>query len=124
MGSVFGTHAVDSTLGDFSALAPRHRDELDRRTEVLSYGIDLRGVATRDDFQRELARHFPLGPDHRDLWPSLYEAIMYQTGPLHLRFLGWAEFQARMPRYARRLRRLLTDYQRLRGTERLTIEDA
>jgi hypothetical protein len=89
-----------------------------------SYVIDLRGVATRDDFQRELARHFPLGPDHRDLWPSLYKAIMYQTGPLSLRFIGWEEFQARMPRYARRVRRLLTDYQRLHGPERLAIESA
>src|SRR4051794_19152908 len=90
--------------------------------EPLSYVIDLRGVATRDEFQRELSRHLALAPDHRDLWPSLYAAIMYQTGPLRLRFLGWGEFQARMPRYARRLRRLLIDHQRVHGPERLAVE--
>lgn len=49
---------------------------------------------------------------------------MYQTGPLRLRFLGWDGFQTRMPRYARRLRRLLTDYQRVHGLERLAVEYA
>jgi len=79
--------------------------------------IDLRRVSSRDEFQRELTKHFPIDADHRELWNSLYQAILTnQTGPRTLRFLGWAGFESRMPRYARRLKRLLVDHQKLWGT--------
>ena len=79
--------------------------------------IDLRRVSSRDEFQRELTKHFPIAADHRELWSSLYQALLTnQTGPRTLRFLGWAGSERRMPRYARRLKRLLVDHQKLWGT--------
>ncbi len=39
------------------------------------FRIDLRSIATRDEFQRELSRHFPMKEDHRHIWESLYTAI-------------------------------------------------
>ena len=45
--------------------------------------IDLRRVSSRDEFQRELTKHFPIAADHRELWSSLYQAILTnQTGPV------------------------------------------
>jgi hypothetical protein len=95
--------------------------------EPREFLIDLRGVSSRDDFQRELTRHFPIAADHLELWGSLYRALyMEQAGPYRLRFLGWVGFEKRMPRYAKRLRRLLLDHQRLwfdvGGVQLLTVE--
>lgn len=92
-----------------------HRIRLPRLSgqEATDLVIDLRGVSTRDDFQRELTRHFPIADDHRGLWDSLWVAINAPVGPIRLRFLGWSEFEGQMPRYARRLRRTIEVRQRL-----------
>jgi hypothetical protein len=94
--------------------------------EPREFLIDLRGIAARDQFHGELARHFNIPADHRELWGALINAIAYQTGPyrLRLRLLGWAEFEERMPRYARRLRRLIEGYQAVHGEERLAADYA
>lgn len=78
--------------------------------------IDFRQVSSRDEFQRELSKHFPIAADHRELGSSLYQALTKQNGPRTLRFLGWSDFEHRMPRYARRLKRLLADLQKAWGT--------
>lgn len=58
-----------------------------------------------------MTRDFPISADHGELWGALYQAIlMDKSGPLTLRFLGWEGFEQRMPRYARRLKRLLLHY--------------
>jgi hypothetical protein len=71
--------------------------------------IDLRAVFSRDSFQRELARHFPIAADHSELWSSfskcLAEGLPGRLPPLRL--LGWDDFKRRMPRYARRIKRIL-----------------
>lgn len=69
--------------------------------------VDLTGVASRDQFHRELARHFPLAADHAELWQSIWAAFAYRREPWRVRFVGWAGFAARMPRYARRLQQLI-----------------
>jgi len=89
--------------------------------------IDLRGVSSRDAFQRELARHFPIAADHSALWSSFYAALLSElTNPQprfhlwhdlnsrlpRLRFVGWEEFERRMPRYARRITRFLKHFYR------------
>jgi hypothetical protein len=86
--------------------------------------IDLRGVATREQFQGEWSRHVALPADHRDLWSSIAETIIYQTGPYRFLLLGWHDFEARMPRYARRLSRFLDRYRDVHGPERLAVEYA
>jgi len=78
--------------------------------------IDLRGVSSREQFHREMARHFSVAVDHRDLWASLYqEVLIVPGGPRVLHFIGWADFEGRMPRYARRLKRLLIDHYQVWG---------
>ncbi|MFO0955947.1 MAG: hypothetical protein U0800_00605 [Isosphaeraceae bacterium] len=90
--------------------------------EPREFLIDLAGVATREQFQREMARHFDVPDDHRELWGSLARAILYQTGPYRIRFGGWPGFEQQMPRYARRLRRLIEGHQSAHGEERLAAE--
>src|SRR5688572_1539770 len=67
--------------------------------------IDLSAVRTRDDFIRLMASHFPVGPDHHNLWGPIFHMIVYQPCPFRFRFIGWHGFAQRMSRYARRLRR-------------------
>ncbi len=92
--------------------------------EPREFLIDLRGIATRDQFHGELARHLTMPADHRELWGALFNAIAYQTGPYRLHLVGWADFEGRMPRYARRLRRFVEDYQAVHGEERLAADYA
>jgi hypothetical protein len=87
--------------------------------------IDLTRVSSRDDFQREMSRHFSIAADHTYLWRSIYEALSRPAGPLRLRLLGWEGFKDRMPRYAKRLERMLVFHQkwgRLGGVQLITIE--
>src|SRR5437016_344127 len=72
--------------------------------------LDLRGVATFDAFRREIGRHFVLSRDHARVWAELFVGIFYQVCPLHIAIVGWGEFEGRMPRYARRLRRFFEDH--------------
>jgi hypothetical protein len=88
------------------------------------FEIDLSGVRSRDDFMRALKPHFPVGPDHLNIWGPIYRAIGMQTCPIRIRFLGWNGFADRMPRYAGRLRSYLTDYERRHGRERLAVDYA
>jgi hypothetical protein len=90
--------------------------------EPREFLIDLRNVATRGQFQDELGHHFAIPADHGELWGALFGAIAMQTGPYRLRFLGWTEFEGRMPRYARRFRRFIEDYQAVHGQERLAAD--
>lgn len=85
--------------------------------------IDLGSISSRDDFQRELGRHFSIPPDHAHLWLSLTMALFEasQSGPLHLRLVRFAELEQRMPRYARHLHRLVESVARFAG-RRLSIE--
>ncbi len=84
--------------------------------------IDLSRVCSRDDFMRALSPHFPVGPDHRNIWGPIYQTIGLQSCPFRIRFIGWEGFAQRLPRYARRLRGHLSAYQRRHGEERLFIE--
>ena len=88
------------------------------------FEIDLSAVRSRDDFVRAMAPHFPVGPDHRNLWGPIYRTIGLQSCPIHIRFLGWSGFAERMPRYARRLRGYLMSYQKQHGEERLYLDFA
>ena len=90
--------------------------------EPREFLINLRGVATRDEFHDELASQFSIPDDHREFWGALRSAIAFQTGPYRLHLKGWAEFEGRMPRHARRLRRLIQDYQTVHGEERLAVD--
>jgi hypothetical protein len=92
--------------------------------EPREFLIDLRGIATRDQFHDELACHFTIPADNRELWGGLFNAIALQTGPYRLHLMGWAEFEGRMPRYARRLRRFIENYQGVHGEERLAADYA
>jgi hypothetical protein len=84
--------------------------------------IDLSAVRSRDDFMRALSPHFPIGPDHNNIWAPIYRTIVYQACPFLFRFTGWDGFAQRMPRYARRLRHYLANYQRRHGEERLHVD--
>ena len=92
--------------------------------EPREFVIDLRDITRRDQFQDELARHFTIPADHRELWGALFKAISCQTGPYRLHLVSWAEFEGRMPRYARRIRRFVEDYQAVHGEERLAADYA
>jgi|SRR5579884_872722 len=87
--------------------------------EPVELVIDLRGVSTQDTFRCELGRHFGISPDEQFFWHYLSHAIVSPSGPRYLRFLGWDEFERRMPRYARRLKRILSDHFRLWGTQKV-----
>ncbi len=87
-----------------------------------SFEIDLSAVRSRDQFMKAMAPHFPVGPDHRNLWRPIYSTIGMQSCPIRIRFLGWSGFAERMPRYARRLRGYLMSYQKRHGAERLYLD--
>ena len=75
--------------------------------------VDLGEVTSRELFQREVGRHFSIAADHDALWSSLLSALANRREPAKVRFAGWAEFQTRMPNYARRLRRLTSQVERM-----------
>jgi RNAse (barnase) inhibitor barstar len=78
--------------------------------------IDLRGVSSRDEFQQKLSKHFSIDWDHSERGDSFYHALTNLNGPRTLHFLGWTDFEHRMPRYARSLKRLLLHAQEVWGT--------
>jgi hypothetical protein len=95
---------MSSRLRDAISRMRRTLSSLQARLGGREIIIDLRGVSTRDQFQRELASHLPISAERRQLWPSLNHYITIgRGGPVQLRFLGWPEFERRMPRYANRL---------------------
>jgi len=99
------------------------RTDLPSWSEVpREFTIDLTNVRSRDDFMRALRPHFPVGPDHLNLWGPIYQTIGLQTCPIHIHFTGWETFSHRMPRYARRLRSYLVNYERRHGKERLRVD--
>ena len=85
------------------------------------FEIDLSGVATREAFETEILRHFRFIGVGRDPWAALVTGIIEQDGPYRLRFVGWPGFAQRMPRYARRLRRIIETYQGTHGTGVLAV---
>jgi hypothetical protein len=50
------------------------------------FEIDVSQVRTRDEFQREMARHFRIESDHAKLWPSISHALLYMPTACTLRF--------------------------------------
>lgn len=72
--------------------------------------IDLSAVKTFDAFVRAMAIGFPLEEDPLKMWGAIQDGLFWQTSPLHLRFVGWSQFEAAMPRYARRLKRLFRNH--------------
>lgn len=79
--------------------------------------IDLSSVRTFDDFVRSMKVGFPLEEDPLEIWGAIQGGLSWQTSPLQIRFDGWSQFEKLMPRYARKLKRLLRDH---RG--RVTVE--
>ena len=75
--------------------------------------VDLRAVTSRESFQQELGRHFAVSADHDVLWESLVSALANRREPARVRFSGWAAFEERMPNYARRLRRVTSQVERM-----------
>ena len=75
---------------------------------------DLRSITKLDHLRREIFRHFaaPAVYSRRGAFQTLYLELVYQTGPYTFRLLGWRDFAERMPRHARRFRRLLDHHQR------------
>jgi hypothetical protein len=74
----------------------------------------MRGVTSRDSFQREMGQHFSIDPDHSNLWFSLHNAVS-KAVPCRLRFEGWTGFEELMPRYDKRLKHLLVHHQKVWG---------
>lgn len=66
--------------------------------------FDLRLVSSRDDFQREMARHFDMPSDHVLIWSAISKGLdSVCQGRVLLRILGWEGFRLRMPKFAFRL---------------------
>lgn len=92
--------------------------------ERLLCDFDMSRVRTREDFQRELGRHFKMEADHTRVWPCISQGLLYLPTACTFRFRGWPEFERQMPGYARRLRRMIQSFQRQMGEETYTIEYA
>jgi len=69
--------------------------------------VDLSRVVSADDFARAIGEAFDVETHASSIWRSLATAIHYRVSPLHVTFAGWQGFEQRMPRYARRLNRIL-----------------
>jgi hypothetical protein len=72
--------------------------------------IDLGGVVTPERLRAALSQHFDLPPDIREM--SCAISLVGQECPYHIEFRHWATLEQHMPRYARRLKRLLEQYAR------------
>jgi hypothetical protein len=68
--------------------------------------IDLSGVKSFEDFTRVMEVEFPLEEDPREIWIAIRHWLLWQSQPLEVRFCGWAGFEERMPRYARKLKEI------------------
>jgi hypothetical protein len=90
----------------------------------LLYDFDVSQVRTREDFQREMARHFKMDADHAKIWHCISQGLLYLPTATTFRFRGWAEFERHMPHYARRLRQMIQSFQRVMSEETYTIEYA
>ena len=88
----------------------------------LHFDIDVSQVRTRDDFRREMARHFQMDVDHAKIWHSISQGLLRMPTACTLRFSGWDEFERHMPHYARRLRQTILSFQRVMSEETYTIE--
>ncbi len=86
------------------------------------FTIDLRGIATRDDFTRELAETFKIAPDWANLWSTFLESVDPRRRVHRVRGIGWAEFQRRMPRYAHRMERVFRFRERLWGKANFSVK--
>jgi hypothetical protein len=84
----------------------------------------MTNIADKAAFQDTLSRHFQLPDDATEFWQRLWYAFIPLPRACIITLRGWAEFEQRMPRYARRLRRMLTDYQEVVKSESLHIEYA
>ena len=88
----------------------------------LLYDFDVSHVRTRDDFQREMCKHFKMDADHSKIWHSISHGLLYLPTACTFRFRGWAEFEIHMPGYATRLRRMIESFQKQMSEETYTIE--
>jgi hypothetical protein len=80
--------------------------------EPRRFTIDLDGAGTPDRLRAALAEHFELPAEWPDVWLRIAQIISGQERPYHIQFVNWEAFQRAMPRYARRLKRLLDEYVR------------
>jgi hypothetical protein len=78
--------------------------------EPRHFTIDLTGATTPERLRAALAKHFDLAPDIREI--SCAISLPRQECPYRISFLHWAEFEQRMPKYARRLKHTLEEYVR------------
>ena len=60
--------------------------------------IDVSSVKTFDDFVRAMEVGFPLEGNPLEIWRAIIDGLHWQTSPLHLRFVGWSQFEEVMPR--------------------------
>ena len=90
----------------------------------LLYDFDVSRVRTRDDFQREMSKHFRMDSDHSKIWSSITHGLLYLPTACTFRFRGWTEFERHMPAYAGRLRRIIQSFQKQMSEETYTIEYA
>ena len=93
-------------------------------SETRRIEIDMTGIAGKTAFQDVLSRHFEMAEDATDFWQRLWHAFIALPRACCITFRGWPEFEQRMPHYARRLRRMLTDHQEVVKSESLHIEYA
>jgi hypothetical protein len=86
--------------------------------------IDMTKIADRTAFQEVMTRHFQLADGTTEFWQRLWYAFIPLPRACIITLRGWDGFEQRMPRYARRLRRMFTDYQEVVKSETLHIEYA
>jgi RNAse (barnase) inhibitor barstar len=106
----------------------RRRRDSKPQVAKQEFVIDLREVSSQDSFQRELTRHFDLPADHVLMWNALSQKLTTLCkSPVRLKFVGWADFRRRMPKYADRLVHFIDvrhRMQELLGGFRLEVEYA
>ena len=80
--------------------------------EPRRFTIDLAGASTPERLRAALAEHFELPAEWPNVWLRISDNISQQECPYHIQFVNWDGFQRAMPRYAKRLKRLLDEYAR------------
>ena len=80
--------------------------------EPRQFTIDLAGASTPERLRAAWAEHFELPEEWPQVWLRISQSIAEQECPYHIQFVNWDAFQRAMPRYAKRLKRLLNEYAR------------
>jgi hypothetical protein len=83
--------------------------------ETKKLTINLYGVTTPIQLRNAFAEPFNFPdslPEFHDVWNRIWHEIVYQECLYHLQFLHWIDFQQKMPKYAKRMKRQLDEYLR------------